>query len=80
MNIECKIVRVIELEEFGDYCNVFAKIKGRFVDSNLQEDGVLKRELLNPIFYLGDDEQRSYRYLNNKTNDLGTFQFNVLRT
>jgi len=73
LNIECEVVKVIELKEFGDYCNIFAKIKGRFIDSQLQENGILKRELLNPIFYLGDDEKRSYRYFNNQKNDFGDF-------
>ena len=73
LNIECEVIRIVELEEFGDYCNIFAKVKGRFVNSELQENGILKRELLNPVFYLGDDEKRSYRYLSNQKNDFGIF-------
>lgn len=73
LNIECEVVKVVELEEFGSYCNVFAKVKGRFIDSELQENGELKRELLNPILYLGDDKKRSYRYLDNEKNDFGDF-------
>lgn len=74
LNIECEVVKVIELEEFDDYCNVFAKIKGRFVDSEFQENGILKRELLNPVFYLGDDKKRSYCYLNNEKNNSRDFK------
>jgi len=25
LNIECEVIKVVELEEFGDYCNIFAK-------------------------------------------------------
>jgi len=73
LNIECEVVKVVELEEFGDYCNIFAKIKGRFIDNQFQENGILKRELLNPVFYLGDDEKRSYRYFDKQMNNFGDF-------
>jgi len=73
LNIECEVVEVVEFNEFEDYCNIFAKVKGRLINKELQENGIVKRHLLNPIFYLGDGEKRSYRYLNNRKDDFGDF-------
>jgi len=73
INIECEVIDIIELDEFSHYCNVISKVKGRLVDHSLQENGVLKRDKINPVFYLGDDEKRSYRYLNYEIDDFGDF-------
>ena len=73
LNIECEVIKVIDLEEFGDYCNIIAKVKGRFVNPELQENGALKAGALNPILFLGDDAKRSYRYLNDQQNNPGDF-------
>ena len=73
LNIECEVVKVVELDEFEHYCNVVAKVKGRLVNQELQEDGILKNDSLNPVLYLGDGQKRSYRYLNDEINDFGDF-------
>ena len=73
LNIECEVIKVVELDAFDGYCNIIAKIKGRFVNRELQENGRLKNDLLKPVFYLGDGHKRSYRYLNDDLNDFGDF-------
>jgi len=63
LNIECEVVEIIENDELPNYSNIIAKVKGRYIDENLQEDGVIIRDLINPVLYLGDGHGRSYRYL-----------------
>ena len=73
LNIECEVVQIIESDEFQNYSNVIAKIKGRLIDDKLQKDGIIIREYINPVLYLGDGHKRSYRYLNNEIHDFGNF-------
>jgi len=73
LNIECEVVQIIESEDFPNYSNILAKIKGRLVNEDLQNDGKIVRDLINPVFYLGDGHKRSYRYLKNEINDFGDF-------
>jgi len=74
LNVECEVVQIIESDEFQDYSNVIAKIKGRIINENLQKDGTIIRDLINPILYLGDGYKRSYRYLNQEIHDFGCTQ------
>lgn len=73
LNLECEVVQIIESDEFENYTNIIARIKGRWVKEELQKEGVLLRDNLNPVFYLGDGNKRSYRYLDERMNDLGDF-------
>ena len=71
LNIECEVVQIVESDEFQYYSNIIAKIKGRLVNDNLQKNGMIIRDLINPVLYLGDGHKRSYRYLNNEIHDFG---------
>ena len=73
LNIECEVIKIVEPDEFQNYSNIIAKIKGRLIDDRLQADGVVIRNLLNPVLYLGDGHKRSYRHLNNDMQDFGSF-------
>ncbi len=73
LNIECEVIQIVESDEFQNYSNIIAKIKGRLIDEELLKDGIITRESLNPVLYLGDGYKRSYRYLNNKIHDFGSF-------
>jgi len=73
LNIECETVKILDLEEFDNYYNIIAKIKGRLVNEDLLKENSISRELLNPVFYLGDGFKRSYRFLNDEIYDNGSF-------
>ncbi|MBI6875682.1 flavin reductase family protein [Clostridium aciditolerans] len=73
LNIECEVVQIVESDEFENYSNIIAKIKGRFINEELQKDEIIIRECLNPVLYVGDGYKRSYRYLGNKIHDFGDF-------
>jgi flavin reductase (DIM6/NTAB) family NADH-FMN oxidoreductase RutF len=73
LNMECEVVQIVESDEFENYTNIIASIKGRWIKEELQEEGILLRDNLNPVFYLGDGNKRSYRYLDNRMNDMGDY-------
>lgn len=73
LNLECEVVQIVESDEFENYTNIIASIKGRWIKEELQEEGVLLRDNFNPVFYLGDGNQRSYRYLDHRMNDFANF-------
>lgn len=73
LNLECEVVQMIESDEFENYTKIIAKINGRWIKEELQEEGVLLRHNFNPVFYLGDGNKRSYRYLDERMNDLGDY-------
>ena len=71
LTMECEVIQIVESDEFQNYSNVIAKIKGRLINDNLQKDGIIIRDLINPVLYLGDGHKRSYRYLNQEMHDFG---------
>ncbi|MCL2592525.1 MAG: flavin reductase [Defluviitaleaceae bacterium] len=73
INIECEVIEIIESNEFENYSNIIAKVRGRLIDEELLKDGALDHEKFNSVIYIGDEYKRSYRYLNKDITELGSF-------
>ena len=69
LSLECKVESI---SEFGNYTNLIASIKRRVVCENLlDEEGCLKYTQFNPIYFMGDDNKRVYRYFNEESKNHG---------
>ena len=69
LSLECKVESI---SEFGNYTNLIASIKRRVVCENLlDEEGCLKYTQFNPIYFMGDDNKRVYRYFNKESKNHG---------
>ena len=69
LSIECKVEHIVE---YGGYTNFIASIKRRVVDESvIDEEGKLKGVEFNPIYFVGDEYQRVYRYFNDESKKLG---------
>jgi putative flavin reductase domain-containing protein len=69
LSIECKVEHIVE---YGGYTNFIASIKRRVVDESvIDEEGKLKGVEFNPIYFVGDEYQRVYRYFNDESRNLG---------
>lgn len=69
LSIECKVEHIVE---YGGYTNFIASIKRRVVDESvIDEEGKLKGVEFNPIYFVGDEHQRVYRYFNEESRNLG---------
>lgn len=69
LSIECKVEHIVE---YGGYTNFIASIKRRVVDESvIDEEGKLKGVEFNPIYFVGDEHQRVYRYFNEESKKLG---------
>lgn len=69
LSIECKVEHTVE---YGGYTNFIASIKRRVVDESvIDEEGKLKGVEFNPIYFVGDEYQRVYRYFNDESRNLG---------
>ena len=69
LSIECKVEHIVE---YGAYTNFIASIKRRVVDESvIDEEGKLKGVEFNPIYFVGDEYQRVYRYFNDESRNLG---------
>ena len=69
LSIECKVEHIVE---YGGYTNFIASIKRRVVDESvIDEEGKLKGVEFNPIYFVGDEHQRVYRYFNDESRNLG---------
>ncbi|MGX7112505.1 flavin reductase family protein [Gemella cuniculi] len=62
LGIECVVDKIVE---HGEYANIIGTIKRRVVcDEVIDEEGKLKSKEFDPIYFLGDEHQRIYRYFN----------------
>ena len=69
LSLECKVENILE---YGKYTNFVASIKRRVVCENLlDEEGNMKYTQFNPIYFMGDDNKRVYRYFNDESRNLG---------
>ena len=69
LSIECKVEHIVE---YNGYTNFIASIERRVVDESvLDEEGKLKGVEFNPIYFVGDEYQRVYRYFNDESRNLG---------
>ena len=69
LSLECKVENI---SEYGKYTNFVASIKRRVVCENLlDEEGCLKYTQFNPIYFMGDDNKRVYRYFNEQSKNYG---------
>ncbi|MEZ7765136.1 flavin reductase family protein [Gemella sp. 27098_8_92] len=69
LSIECKVEHIVE---YGGYTNFVASIKRRVVEESvIDEEGKLKGVEFNPIYFVGDEHQRVYRYFNDESRNLG---------
>ena len=69
LSIECKVEHIVE---YNGYTNFIASIKRRVVDESvIDEEGKLKGVEFNPIYFVGDEHQRVYRYFNEESKNLG---------
>lgn len=61
ISLECVVE---DIQQFGSYINLTARIVKRWVDDKLlDERGHLINQEFDPIIYMGDGRLRSYRYL-----------------
>lgn len=69
LSIECEVEHIVE---YGGYTNFVASIKRRVVEESvIDEEGKLKGVEFNPIYFVGDEYQRVYRYFNDESRNLG---------
>ena len=69
LSLECKVENI---SEYGKYTNFVASIKRRVVCENLlDEEGNMKYTQFNPIYFMGDDNKRVYRYFNEQSKNYG---------
>lgn len=69
LSLECKVENIVE---YGKYTNFIASIKRRVVCEHLlDEEGCLKYTNFNPIYFMGDDNKRVYRYFNEESKNHG---------
>lgn len=69
LSIECTVDDIVEQ---GEYTHFVGTIKRRVVlEELLDEENKLKGEEFNPIYFLGDDKRRVYRYFNDESKNLG---------
>ena len=69
LSIECEVEHIVE---YGGYTNFVASIKRRVVEESvIDEEGKLKGVEFNPIYFVGDEHQRVYRYFNEESKNLG---------
>ena len=69
LSLECKVENT---SEYGKYTNFVASIKRRVVCENLlDEEGNMKYTQFNPIYFMGDDNKRVYRYFNEASKNHG---------
>jgi putative flavin reductase domain-containing protein len=69
LSLECKVEST---SEYGKYTNFVASIKRRVVCENLlDEEGNMKYIQFNPIYFMGDDNKRVYRYFNEASKNHG---------
>ena len=73
LNIECEVVDIIESTEFKDYSHIIAKVKGRLIDEEFLKDGVFVHEKFDAVVCAGDEKLRSYRYLSQEFEGVGSF-------
>ena len=65
LSLECKVENI---SEYGKYTNFVASIKRRVICENLlDEEGNMKYTQFNPIYFMGDDNKRVYRYFNEQS-------------
>lgn len=75
ISIECSLTNVTELEDFRGITTIFAAIKGRCVSTDLLDDEEhLIYSLLDPVLYVGDTANKTYRYTEKyKSDNSGSF-------
>lgn len=70
ISIECTLTDVIEREYYRGITNILAKIKGRMISPEILDDeNNLNYVKLDPVFYVGDNAKRVYRYTEKGTID-----------
>lgn len=70
VSIECEVV---ELVECGALTNIVARVKRRVVeDSLLNDDNSFKSQSFSPIGYIGDGNERQYRFYNSESVKMGS--------
>ena len=69
--LECQVNRIIEEDGI---CHIFAKILERLADSDFLDDkGHFKNDRFAPTYFMGDGNQRVYRYLDDRVDPMGSF-------
>ena len=69
--LDCQVDRIVEEEGI---CHIFAKIVERLADSEFLDDkGHFKNDRFSPTYFMGDGNQRVYRYLDNRLDPMGSF-------
>lgn len=67
--MECVVEDIVE---FGDYYNIVAKIKRRVAEDCLVDShGKLIGRNVEPIYFIGDEHKRIFRYSNDRIDNLG---------
>lgn len=70
LSLECEVKDFVECD---GYINIVATIKNRWIEETLLENDKLKCADMEPVFFLGDENKRIYRYLSEEVNNLGDF-------
>lgn len=69
--LDCQVDRIIEEDGI---CHIFAKILDRLANTDLlDEKGHFKNDRFSPTYFMGDGNQRVYRYLDNRLAPMGSF-------
>ena len=69
--LDCQVDRIIEEDGI---CHIFAKILDRLANTDLlDEKGHFKNDRFSPTYFMGDSNQRVYRYLDNRLTPMGSF-------
>ena len=71
LSLECRVASIIEYE---GYANIIGSIERRVISKELVDaNGNLKYDEFNPVYFLGDDEKRKYRFLSDESKELGDY-------
>lgn len=63
VTIECAVISINEPDEFENFVNITAKIKGRLINSNLLKDGKIDENLFSPVIFMADQYNRFFHFL-----------------
>ena len=71
LSLECRVASIIEYE---GYANIIGSIERRVISKELVDaNGNLKYDEFNPVYFLGDDKKRKYRFFSDESKELGDY-------
>ena len=58
------VCEVQKMEEYGNFVHIIADIKERYLSQKFIKDNKMDVSGFNPVYFMGDEHERFYRYLN----------------